>query len=80
MEKFKVENSSTGMKEVSYSDYVDSMYIEFKEESYVYNKIPKALFNEFKNSESKGKFFHKYINKKVIGSNLSDKAPPSLSV
>ena len=58
---------SSQIKELAYDPDKETLYIRFRNKKlYEYNPISKEEYLDFKESESLGKHFHKYIKKRVI--------------
>lgn len=56
---------SSNIVSVGYYDLEEVLEVEFKGGArYDYFEAPKSLFNEFIASDSKGKFFHRYVKGK----------------
>jgi hypothetical protein len=65
MEFTKVESSM--IDEVAYQSGSELLFVRFKNGSlYSYEDVPKHLFDELLNSESKGKFFTNNIKKDYV--------------
>lgn len=65
MEFIKVESSM--IAEVAYLEESKALYVRFKNGSlYSYENVPKTLFDDLLNSESKGKFLTEYIKKDYV--------------
>lgn len=52
MEMLKVESSN--VVAIGYKD--NDLYVDYKGGSYVYNKVPKKVYDDLVKAESKGKF------------------------
>lgn len=61
-DQFDSESSSL-LKRAEYNPLLHHLYIWFKNTGakYTYKGVPEETWEEFKNSESKGKYFHVFI-------------------
>ena len=57
MEMIKVISSNI----VAIGHYDDDLYVEFESGTYVYYNVPKEVFTEMLNAESKGKYMRAHI-------------------
>jgi hypothetical protein len=57
----KVDSST--INSIGYYEDKNAMYVQFKNDSlYCYDDVDVKVFEEFKNAESKGKYFHSIKN------------------
>lgn len=64
MEMIPVKSSA--IAEIGYEDGMMSIRFHSRRKPYFYPNVPEQLFRDFLNAESKGKFFHQYINNKYL--------------
>lgn len=62
IEPYWIPVESSFIKEVGYSESLEIFEIRFKNgRKYTYRDIPKGVFNEFMDSDSKGRFYSNVI-------------------
>lgn len=65
--------ASSNIQQFGYDEKTELLQIKFLTgTSYVYEKVPKNVFEEMKQAESKGKFFHKYVRGQFLTTKLED--------
>ena len=67
--------ASSIIQHVEYWPKIKELFIEFKKTGkiYAYQNVPVIIFNEFKASESKGKYFNQYIKTKYQYADVTEK-------
>lgn len=66
-----VSVKSSAMTKIGYDG--NNLFVKFvKTGWYKYLNVPATLFDEFRNAESKGKFFHRRINPNFKGTPCSN--------
>lgn len=60
MQREKVDSSS--IKTIGYDPETKELHVDFhKSGRYVYHNVPQSTYEEFMQSDSKGKFLHAYV-------------------
>ena len=54
-------NNSTAIRKIMFDHNKSLLYVQFKNSPNYTYKVDEAVFNEFKNAESKGSFFQEFI-------------------
>lgn len=64
---YNVLNSKT-IKKIEYDNKTVSLTVTFQtDQKYLYNNVPESIYQDFIKSESKGKFFARYIKHSYDG-------------